>query len=177
MLSTVTCTTGVCAFGRQAVSAVGPVDATIALVGEAPGAQELKYGVPFVGRAGERLDNLCANAGLVRSQLYITNTCGCVDMSRDVRKPTLAELDACRPRLLKELEFVSPKVCVLMGNTALSYWFPGYRIGQIYNSVRVRDGIAFVATYHPAAALRSPHLDPVITEGLALARRIAREAA
>ena len=166
------CTLGVCAFGRQAVQGVGNPSARIVIVGEAPGAYELKYGRPFVGRSGELLDDLLGTVGLQRDDLYITNTCGCVVLSRDDRRPLPAELDACRPRLLQEVDMVEPMVCLLMGNTALAHWFPGWRIGQVYNKARAVGGIVYIPTYHPAAALRNPQLIPVITQALDTARRL-----
>ena len=167
------CSVGVCAFGRIAVQSAGNPSARIAAIDENPGANELKSGVPFVGRAGQLLDRLLSSAGLARSDLYILNSCQCVVMEREDRRPLPAELDACRPRLLAELDMVSPRVVLLLGNSALSAWFPGYRIGQIINHCRAVDGRVFIASYHPAAALRNPHLESVIIEGLALARRLA----
>ena len=166
------CTLGVCAFGRQAVQGVGNPSARIVIVGEAPGAYELKYGRPFVGRSGQLLDTILGTAGLQRDDLYITNTCGCVVMTREDKRPLPAELDACRPRLLGEIAMVEPAVVLLLGNTALTHWFPGWRIGQVYNKARAVGGIVYIPTYHPAAALRNPQLTPVITEALGTARRL-----
>lgn len=150
----------------------GNPSARLLLLGEAPGANELKYGVPFVGRAGGLLNELLDTVGLSREDLYITNVCGCVELSREDKRPLPAELDACRPRVLREIESVEPMVCLLMGNTAMSFWYPGYRIGQIYNTARCVDGIVYIPTYHPAAALRNPQLKPVITEALDVAKRL-----
>ena len=166
------CTPGVCAFGRQCVQSVGNPSARIMLVGEAPGAYELKYGRPFVGRSGQLLDSILETVGLQRDDLWITNTCGCVEMSREDKRPLPAELDACRPRLLNEIRMVEPMLCMLLGNTALAHWFPGWRVGQVYNHCRAVDGIVYLPTYHPAAALRNPQLRPVITEAFSIARRL-----
>ena len=171
-MSDLTCTPGVCAFGRQCVPGRGNLAARIMLIGESPGAYELKYGVPFVGRSGQLLDSLLDTVGLQRGDLYITNTCGCVVLSREDKRPLPAELDACRPRLLGEINMVEPAVVLLLGNTALAHWFPGWRIGQVYNKARAVGGIVYIPTYHPAAALRNPQLVPVITEALGTARRL-----
>lgn len=167
------CDFGVCAFGRQCVQGTGNPAARILLLGEAPGAQELKYKVPFVGRAGKLLDQCLEDAGMERVDLYITNTTGCVDMTRDDKRPLPAEIDACRPRLLREIEMVSPAVVLCMGNTAISYFFPGYRIGEVYGSARATGERIYVASYHPAAALRNPHLTPIVVDALRTARRLA----
>ena len=143
------------------------------LVGEAPGAYELKYGVPFIGRSGKLLDSLLSTVGLHREDLYITNTCGCVVMEREDKRPLPAELDACRPRLLAEIADLRPTVVLLMGNTALAHWFPGFRVGQVYNHCRQVGDVTYIPTYHPAAALRNPQLEAVIEEALGIARRLA----
>ena len=166
------CGLGVCAYSRQCVPGTGNPSAKIMLIGENPGAYELKYGVPFVGRSGQLLDSLLDTVGLHRGDLYITNTCGCTVLTREDKRPLPAELDACRPRLLQEINAVEPAVCVLLGNTALAHWFPGFRIGQIYGHARAVGGIVYIASYHPAAALRNPQLIPVITQALDTARRL-----
>ena len=172
------CGFGVCAYGRQCVSGSGPLTADIFIVGEAPGREELRRGAPFLGRSGNLLDELLGSADLARRELRVTNTCGCVEMSRDDKRPLPDELDACRPRLLAELEIVGhPKVAVLMGNTALSVAFPGFRIGEVYNEMRAMPaGWIAIATYHPSAVLRgSHHLKPIILEALKMAKRIRDE--
>lgn len=167
------CSPGVCVMGRQCIQGTGDPSARIMLLGEAPGRDELRYGRPFVGRAGQLLNELLTLAGLSRDELWVTNVCGCVDMKRDDKRPLPAELLACRPRVLNEINMVGASVVVLMGNIAMAHWLPGFRIGQVYNNCRTVDGVVYVATYHPAAALRNPQLESVIVEGLSLARRLA----
>lgn len=145
--------------------------ARILVVGEAPGAQELREGRPFIGRSGELLSRLLSEVGLERDLMRITNRCGCVVMEREDRRPLPEEIAACAPRLQREIELTQPRVILLMGNTALSAYFPGYRIGECYNQYRVVPGGTFVVpSYHPAAALRNPHLVPIVREALRLAK-------
>ena len=147
--------------------------ADLMLIGEAPGYWELQAGRPFVGRAGKKLDQLLLKASLKRADVRITNTCGCVDMSREDRRPLPVELEACAPRLEAEIEMTNPRAIVLMGNTAITRWYPGYRIGEVYNTPRVVGGRIYIPTYHPAAVLRGhPQLEPIITEALMLAGRL-----
>lgn len=169
-----TCEFGICAFGRKAVPGVGPMPADIMLLGEAPGAYELKLGTPFVGRSGKWLDEALRQCGLTRQHLRISNTCGCVDMTREDKRPLPSELDACRPRLNTEFDLVNPKVILLMGNTAIQTFFPGMRIGEIHGSIRHDGKRLLIPTYHPAAVLRGNHqVAPIIHEALKTARRFA----
>ena len=169
----VVCNFGVCAFGRQCVEGSGPLPAPLLLIGEAPGRQELKHGAPFLGPAGKLLDELLHEAGLSRDTIRITNTVGCVDMSRDDKRPLPAELDACAPRLHAELDLCSPVVVVLMGNTALNVLYPGYKIGQVYTKWRVSGTSVVIPTYHPSHVLRgNKQVRPVILDALKSARRL-----
>lgn len=168
------CGFGRCAFGRQCVEGSGPWDARILLLGEAPGKRELEQGRPFVGPAGRVLDELLVEANLDRALLRITNTCGCVDMGREDKRPLPAELEACRPRLLAEVEVVQPRVILLMGNTALGAYLPGFRIGEVVGMWRSEGGRVIIPTYHPAHLLRgAKQVRPVILRALQDARRVA----
>jgi uracil-DNA glycosylase family 4 len=165
------CSIGTCAYGRVCVAGHGPMPARVLLIGEAPGQTELREGRPFIGRSGQLLDRLMGEVGLDRALIRITNRCGCVVMEREDRRPLPEEIAACAPRLAREVELTAPRVILLMGNTALSAYFPGYRIGEVYNQYRViPGGVYIVPSYHPAAALRSPHLVPVVRDALRLAK-------
>lgn len=171
-----TCEFGVCAFGRKCVQGFGPLPARIMLIGEAPGAMELKLGRPFIGRSGELLDTLLMELDMRRRDIRITNTCGCVDMERDDRRPLPAELEACAPRLEMEIELCDPAAILLMGNTAIQRFFPGERVGQVYNVARNYKGAVVVPTYHPAAYLRgNAQLRPIIKDALRLVQKFAGE--
>lgn len=169
------CTSTTCAFGRQCVPSRGPAPADIMYIGEAPGKDELVEGEPFVGAAGKLLGALTVTAGINPGTLRIANTCGCVDLADPT--PTPKEIAACRPRLDQDIAEAQPKVIVLLGNTAIQTFFPGYKVGQIFNTVRaLPTGVLVVPTYHPAASLRSGHkYDQTILEALQLAKRLALE--
>ena len=170
------CSFGECVFGRQCVEGDGPLDARIMIVGEAPGKDELREGIPFIGRAGRLLGELLLEAGLSRADLRVTNTCGCVELEREDRRPLPAELEACRPRLLAEIELCDPRVLLLMGNTALSAFLPGFRIGEVAGSWRSYEGRILVPTFHPSHLLRgAKQVRPVIMGALNSARRLAQE--
>jgi len=137
----------------HAVPGVLPPGAELLLVGEAPGAQEDLVGVPFVGRAGQLLDELLAAAGLDRLTVAVANVLKCRPPGN--RKPTRAEVGRCRPWLDRQLALAAPRVVVTLGGTAAEWAFaPGVRITDVRGRVHDRGDHQLVATYHPSAALR-----------------------
>ena len=95
--------------------------ADVLLVGEAPGAQEDAAGVPFVGRSGQLLDGLLADAGLPRERVAVANVLKCRPPAN--RKPRRAEVARCRPWLTRQLELADPAVVVALGGTAAEWFF------------------------------------------------------
>ena len=127
--------------------------ADVMLVGEAPGAQEDLAGVPFVGRSGQLLDSLLAEAGLDRSLVAVANVLKCRPPRN--RKPRRAEVGRCRPWLTRQIELADPRVLVALGGTAAEWFFgPGARIAALREEVRDHGGRPLVVTYHPSAAIR-----------------------
>lgn len=127
--------------------------ADVMLVGEAPGAQEDLAGVPFVGRSGQLLDSLLAEAGLDRSLVAVANVLKCRPPRN--RKPRRAEVGRCRPWLTRQIELADPRVLVALGGTAAEWFFgPGARIAALREQVRDHGGRPLVVTYHPSAAIR-----------------------
>jgi len=169
------CSVGYCVEGRTAVVGSGSLVASILLVGEAPGVAEVREGAPFVGRAGKLLDSILVTAGLTRRDLYITNTCACVALEREDRRPLPSQMTACRPRLMAEITTVDPAVIVLMGVTALDAFYPGTRIGDVYGVWRYSNGRIVIPTYHPAHVLRgNPQVQPIIEAAFIAARRLTQ---
>jgi len=102
------------------VKSSGPVS-SLAIIGEAPGADEDAAGEPFVGRAGKILDKLLEGAKIKRHQAFITNAVKCRPTQNNGKKnrtPTVDECESCRPWLYKEIELVKPKVIVTLGKTS-----------------------------------------------------------
>lgn len=96
----------------------GPLSPKIMLIGEGPGEHEAEEGRPFVGRAGQKLNEMIAWLGLSRSEVYISNSVLCRPPQN--RQPTIEEVLACRGRLIEELHIVNPSLIVLLGRTALN---------------------------------------------------------
>ncbi|MBA3489508.1 MAG: uracil-DNA glycosylase [Longispora sp.] len=150
----------------------------LALVGEAPGAQEDATGRPFIGRSGQLLDQLLADAGLARNETAVLSTIKCRPPGN--RTPKRHEMENCRYWLERQLDLLDPRLTVALGRTAAS-WFLGRDItlanarGTVH---RVGDR-SLVVTYHPAAALRfGPVGKPMaaLRDDLALAARLLGEA-
>lgn len=150
------CTRCGLAEGRtQVVFADGAPDARVIVVGEAPGANEDRTGLPFVGAAGKLLDLMLASVGLSRERnAYICNVLKCRPPGN--RNPLPAEIDACAPWLRKQIELVSPEVLLAVGTFA-AQWLTGFQspLGKIRGDVHSYQGVPVVVTYHPAALLRN----------------------
>jgi uracil-DNA glycosylase len=147
----------------QGVFGEGRRGATIVLVGEQPGDREDLVGRPFVGPAGAMLDKALEEAGVDRTQVYVTNAVKHFKWKpsgkrRLHEKPNAREVKACRPWLDLELEAVAPRVVMPLGATAASALLgPSFRITQQRGQVVRRDpGPDYVATFHPSAILRAP---------------------
>jgi DNA polymerase len=155
--------------GTQVVFGEGSAGAPVMLVGEQPGDVEDREGRPFVGPAGRMLDRGLADAGIARSQAYVTNAVkhfkwtpgGRGGKVRIHKKPNAAEVAACRPWLEAELEVVSPKVVVCLGATAAQALLGrAFRVTQQHGQwVEWPYAPMATATVHPSSILRAPDED------------------
>jgi uracil-DNA glycosylase family 4 len=125
----------------------------VLVVGEAPGAQEDATGVPFVGKAGQLLATLLAEAGLAESRVAITNTLKCRPPSN--RTPRREEIGRCRPWLAQQIALLDPLLIVALGGTAAGWFFgTGARIADLRREPQSYDGRTVIVSYHPSAAIR-----------------------
>lgn len=133
----------------------GNINAEIVFIGEAPGKNEDEQGLPFVGAAGKFLNEMLAAAGLVRSDVYITNIVKYRPPNN--RDPLPEEKKAFWPYLLKQLQIIQPKVVITLGRHSMEYFLPDMRISEIHGQAkRIKFGdekLVIVPLYHPAAAL------------------------
>jgi tRNA threonylcarbamoyl adenosine modification protein YjeE len=154
-----------------------PPGAEVLLIGEAPGAQEDVTGVPFVGKSGQLLDKLLAEAGMPRDRVAVANVLKCRPPGN--RKPRRDEVENCRPWLERQIELLDPLVICTLGGTAAEWAFgTGVRIAALRGNEHTFHGRPLVATYHPAAAIRfGPNGAPLaaLREDLALVARLAAE--
>ena len=145
-----------CTLGRkQIVFGVGNPNADLMFVGEAPGRDEDSQGIPFVGRAGQKLTQIIEAIGLKREDVYIANVIKC--RPPENRNPEPDEIAACIPFLKKQIEIIHPRVIVCLGKfasqTLLNTDIPISRLRGKWHEVK---GIKFMPTYHPAYLLRNP---------------------
>jgi len=147
----------------------GDIEANLMFVGEAPGAEEDKTGIPFVGRAGKLLDRILEDVGLKRSEVYICNTLKCRPPGN--RDPLPEESVACSSFLHKQIEVVNPGIIVTLGLPAIRYFVPGKEaMGKLRSRVLEFNKRIIIPTYHPAAALRFPAYKEQIYEDIVKAR-------
>lgn len=166
----------------QLVVGDGNPDADIVIIGEAPGKKEDLEGRPFVGAAGRFLNEMLAQAGMERSDVYITNIVKYRPPNN--RDPKPAEKKAFWPYLLRQLEIIDPKVVITLGRHSMEYFIPEGKISEIHGhalreKVKYHDGREqewlIVPLYHPAAALYNGSLrQTLIDDFLRVPEIIAR---
>ena len=142
---------------RQAVPGEGSGESGIFFLGEAPGYHEDVQGRPFVGAAGQLLDELLAGIGLDRTKVFITNVVR--HRPPENRDPMPEEVAACDVWLRRHLEILQPRVIVTLGRHAMYKFFPAESISRVHGKMRkTADGLVIFPVYHPAAALHQPAL-------------------
>jgi uracil-DNA glycosylase len=151
----------------QAVFGAGNADADLMFVGEAPGAQEDLQGIPFVGRAGKLLDELLAENGLARDDVFIAN----VLKSRPPgnRDPQPEEIDACKPYLYRQVELIEPTVICTLGNFATKLLTRSSAgISRVHGVPQLHwvggRAVQVFPIFHPAAGLRTPSVKEKLRE-------------
>ncbi len=146
---------GLCRSRRQAVPGAGSRTARVLVVGEAPGAEEDQRGEPFVGRAGELLDQMLLAVGLDRRRVYIANVLKC--RPPENRNPAPEEIVACSPFLRRQVALLQPAVILALGSFAARTLLGGEgKVGALRGGSHLYEGIPVVVSYHPAYLLRSP---------------------
>lgn len=137
----------------------GSRTAEIMFVGEGPGAHEDEQGVPFVGKAGQLLDDMLAIIGLDRTMVYIANIVKCRPPQN--RDPLGVEQDACIGYLRRQVALLRPKIIVCLGRiAAMRIIKPDFKITREHGQWYEKNGFQMMAVYHPAALLRDPRRRP-----------------
>jgi DNA polymerase len=129
-------------------------------IGEAPGYHEDQQGRPFVGQAGQFLEQLLASIGMKRSDVYICNVIKCRPPGN--RDPLPTEIKNCQKWLDRQLELLAPKIVVTLGRYSLAKFFPGETISKIHGKAKKQGDTICFAMYHPAAALHQQSLRQTI---------------
>ena len=163
-----------CQNRTNVVFGVGNPRAEIMLIGEGPGANEDEQGIPFVGRAGQLLDDMLAIIGLDRTKVYIANIVKCRPPGN--RDPLNVEQEACIGYLRRQIALIRPKIIVCLGRIAAMRMIDEkFRITRDHGMWYDVDGVRVMAIYHPAALLRDPARRPETFDDLkSLQREIGR---
>ena len=160
----------------RTVFGVGNQNADWMIIGEAPGAEEDRRGEPFVGRAGQLLDEMLRAVGQPRESVFIANILKC--RPPDNRDPKPAEAAECRPYLERQIALVQPKIILAVGKIAAQHMLDSdSTVGSMRGSVHRHGDIPLIVTYHPAYLLRSPTQKARAWDDLCLATRVAADRA
>lgn len=164
----------------KVVFGAGNADADLMFVGEAPGAEEDRQGLPFVGRAGGLLNELLAGIGLRREDVFIANTLLCRPPGN--RDPQPVELDTCRPYLEAKVELIQPKVIATLGNFATKLITANQTgITRVHGKPQTHTlgerTVRVFPIFHPAAILRNPNQRPMMDADFAALRELLDEPA
>ncbi len=170
-----------CLGTKNGVPGEGSANAEVMFIGEGPGFHEDRQGRPFVGPAGQFLNELLASVGLDRSTVFITNVVK--HRPPENRDPLPEEIAACGEYLTRQIAALDPKVIVTLGRFSMARFFPSAKISAIHGQAKKIEGRIVVAMYHPAAALHQSSLRQTVEEdfrraipaALAEARRLASE--
>ncbi len=140
-----------------AVPGEGPEKARLMFIGGAPGSEEDRLGQPFVGRAGEFLDEMLKKAGIERKDVFITESCKCHPPKN--RNPTFSEIKTCRELWLdQQIDVITPSVIVVLGRIALRSLLGKSSIKEWHGKVVEKEKRKYFVTYHPAAGMRFPSI-------------------
>jgi uracil-DNA glycosylase family 4 len=168
-----------CSLGGTVTNSVfarGNASSPIVVVGEAPGEEEDRTGLPFVGRAGRLLDLLLQAIGYPKDSVYICNTLKCRPPGN--RNPLPNEIAACNGFLRQQLDIVAPKVLLAVGKFAAQTLLQSEEsIGRLRGQVHTYEGRPVVVTYHPAYLLRSPYAVRTAWHDFQLLRQVIDEQA
>lgn len=159
---------------KKSVPGEGPANAEIMFIGEGPGFHENEQGRPFVGAAGQFLDQLLAQAGVTRAEVWIGNVVKCRPPQN--RDPQPEELAACDEYLERQIEAINPSIIVTLGRYSMNKFFPGAKISAVHGQMRKVGERYVIAMFHPAAALHQAALKPAILADFAKLPELLKQA-
>jgi uracil-DNA glycosylase len=159
----------------KAVPGEGPTHAEIMFIGEGPGASEDKQGRPFVGASGKFLDELLAQAGVTRADVWITNVVKCRPPGN--RDPEMVEIETCTTNYLdQQIKIVNPSIIVTLGRHSMGRFIPDAKITQIHGQMQKIGKRFIIPMFHPAAALHQQRFRPMLLEDFAKLPGLLEEA-
>jgi|LSQX01.2.fsa_nt_gb DNA polymerase len=166
---------------NNVVFGAGDVNTRILFVGEAPGFNEDKTGIPFCGKAGNILDTLLESVQLTRNQIYITNIIKCRPPKN--RDPQDEEVESCKEFFEKQIQIINPEVICCLGRHAFKNIFNKFDIkvegtisslhGQVFEkSEDIFNRVKIVVLYHPAVAVYNPNQLPLLLKDFSILKEI-----
>jgi len=159
---------------KKSVPGEGPANSEIMFIGEGPGFYENEQGRPFVGAAGQFLDQLLAQAGLKRSDVWIGNVVKCRPPGN--RDPQPEELAACDVYLERQINAINPSIVITLGRYSMGKFMPGAKISAVHGQMRKIGERYVIAMFHPAAALHQASLKPAILADFAKLPQLLEQA-
>ena len=159
---------------NKSVPGDGPADAEIMFIGEGPGFHENEQGHPFVGASGKFLDQLLAQAGVTRADVFIANVVKC--RPPDNRDPSADELVACDTYLEAQIKTINPSIIVTLGRISMGKFFSGVKISAVHGQMQKVGERYVIPMFHPAAALHQSALKPAILADFAKLPELLNEA-
>jgi DNA polymerase len=159
---------------KKAVPGEGPANADIMLIGEGPGFHENEQGRPFVGAAGNFLNELLAEAGLKRPDVWIGNVVKCRPPNN--RDPLPEELAACNEYLERQIAAINPKIIITLGRYSMGKFMPGAKISSVHGQMRRTGERHVIPMFHPAAALHQAALKPAILKDFSQLPKLLEQA-
>jgi DNA polymerase len=163
-----------CQSRTLAVPGDGAASARVMLIGEAPGREEDESGHPFVGAAGRFLDQVLEDAGITRSDLFITNIVKC--RPPDNRTPRVSEVETCASNyLFEQIEIINPALIVLLCGVAAKKMLGVKSVNEARGRVIDRDGRKYLVGYHPAVRFYREDLGEKVKEDFALLKRVLKK--
>ena len=159
---------------KKSVPGEGPANAEIMFIGEGPGFHENEQGRPFVGAAGKFLDQLLAQAGVTRADVFIGNVVKCRPPGN--RDPLPEELAACDIHLEAQIKAINPSIIVTLGRFSMNKFIPGAKISAIHGQMRKVGDRFVIPMFPPAAALHQAALKPAILADFAKLPELLKQA-
>ena len=159
---------------KKSVPGEGPANAEIMFIGEGPGFHENEQGRPFVGAAGKFLDQLLAQAGVTRADVFVTNVVKCRPPGN--RDPLPEELAACDTYLEAQIKAINPSIIVTLGRFSMGKFVSGAKISAIHGQMRKIEDRFVIPMFHPAAALHQAALKPAILGDFAKLPELLKQA-
>jgi len=158
-----------CDIPTDIVLGQGNLNSDVMFIGEAPGREEAKQRIPFVGRGGQLLNRTLEAAGMKREDFYVSNLVKV--RPPENRDPLPNEINAFLPYLLEEIELIQPKLFVTLGRFSMNFFLPEAKISAVHGNLQRfwwQDRITYLLpVYHPAAALRSTTMKEAFTNDIA----------